>query len=1269
MSLTVYFAHTGAVLTLPKPIRYHRLIDFKRHVLEQFGIPDTAAVFVLTSYGLRLNFGMINEHEAVYVFDKRWFNDDAPIPGPLSAQLPPRILAARISAMFTALNLVLLFCSNFINDSQRPYDRALSQVKMMRLTTLHELWREKYSSLQRLPAIRIADRTIRLAEMLDERALESSATYVAKHLLLAEAEFDEMNNELTDLHEGKKIVDKEIESLRKESARRFAKDRKLEHEELHQVHHQDHHQDHNSDIQYDPRELVAFQHELAKRLRPILARVAALQMRSVAVQERLRKVTEGKGKEKKEDKKEEGMNGIKDKEIEEDGGYLPPIKIHEEYLALTIDLPLLVGLVLIEMRREREWSEYFADGVIAHVSEQLTALAEKERQFRRVWMLKLGRLLSRLDYGPLGGGDCELSVSIPRVEVTLGGHSAPMFAHLRELEVTREDLTKYVETVGHGLLHKTYRDLVRSTNNLKKVTEIVGLLGMDRGDEAAADATVVADLRARIRMLENLLHQQNVRNLLGWPVTRGSMLREGERSGETLGKKVDGRVEGGVDGEKKVNGGVDGKKVVGGSPTDLLLKSVYPRAESVLDASVVDKHLDNIRLRKELAATRGEWQEERSRMEKRWHEEMARLEREVAERESQREDVLKERENQIRKKEEILKERDDMLKERDDQLKKRDDQLKERDDQLKERDGQLKEKDNQLKEKDDKLKEIENTLNEKDDLLEKTKNTLNEKDDQLKETENTLNEKNDIIKKIEGMLTEKEDLLKTTKSTLNEKESLLEDALKETAGSVHHNEDELSHLEQEHSHLKSEHTNLQGEHSDLRSEYTKLQGEYERLENELSQLKSEHTKVQEEHTKVKEEHTNLQNEHSQTSATLEALRTEHKSTLADLLSNMAAKEAEFQQERRHLESDLREVRAQLDEKTDDYENLMEMKAGDDEERSRCVEEVREVQKMLESIKKERKNGEDGEDGENGKNEQVDENLFNLADQVKMAISQLVSDHTFSTASLTQALMTLTKASFSFFVEICLVLESMGLLLTHEDGAFRISRVKGLRNKEDENMPSLTVVADVEALKEKVEESVRKMQKEKGLENGDLKDLEKVEDFYPELYDYLQTVTFKKVHEEDETAEHFLLRAISKRFKDVESFAKRQTKENKSKQQDVSRMQQRLATKISMNNFTKGDLVLFLPTRIDREGEVDDGEQPWAAFNIGAPHYFLAEPVRGNRAWMVGRVEHIEQHVVTADSWADHDKNPFQLGVGVVWHMVTASEGLDSRVERWIEKSG
>ena len=108
---------------------------------------------------------------------------------------------------------------------------------------------------------------------------------------------------------------------------------------------------------------------------------------------------------------------------------------------------------------------------------------------------------------------------------------------------------------------------------------------------------------------------------------------------------------------------------------------------------------------------------------------------------------------------------------------------------------------------------------------------------------------------------------------------------------------------------------------------------------------------------------------------------------------------------------------------------------------------------------------------------------------------------------------------------------------------------------------------------------------------------------------------------------------------------------------MKKLMHKFNNKITLNGFQENDLVLFLPTRIDRPGEVNEDEkfQPWAAFNVGAPHYFLKTREIIGKEWFIGRVQKIIGHEVTEENFSSLDDNPFQLSVGVTWFMIEADE--------------
>lgn len=149
--------------------------------------------------------------------------------------------------------------------------------------------------------------------------------------------------------------------------------------------------------------------------------------------------------------------------------------------------------------------------------------------------------------------------------------------------------------------------------------------------------------------------------------------------------------------------------------------------------------------------------------------------------------------------------------------------------------------------------------------------------------------------------------------------------------------------------------------------------------------------------------------------------------------------------------------------------------------------------------------------------------------------------------------------------------------------------------------------------------------------------------------------------------------ITKRVKDMEYTAKKYSKDARA-YRDKSHMAQKEAhEKIAFKNFKEGDLALFLPTRNQATGA-------WAAFNVGAPHYFLREQDSHklrSRDWLLARIHKIEDRVVDlsksmssthlnvsdgrsfgetsngGDSF--EDDNPFDLSDGLRWYLIDAAE--------------
>lgn len=189
-------------------------------------------------------------------------------------------------------------------------------------------------------------------------------------------------------------------------------------------------------------------------------------------------------------------------------------------------------------------------------------------------------------------------------------------------------------------------------------------------------------------------------------------------------------------------------------------------------------------------------------------------------------------------------------------------------------------------------------------------------------------------------------------------------------------------------------------------------------------------------------------------------------------------------------------------------------------------------------------------------------------------------------------------------------------------------------------------------------------------SGELEMINWTHDDDPEIekknYDeYLNTVGFLDI---DSVCE-----IIVKRIKDLEYTAKKFSRDARSYRDKSHASQKEAHEKIAFKNFKEGDLVLFLPTRNQATGA-------WAAFNVGAPHYFLKEQESHklrSRDWLLARISKIEDRVVDlskslpvshlqisgrgslgeASTGADsfEDDNPFDLSDGLRWYLIEATE--------------
>lgn len=149
-------------------------------------------------------------------------------------------------------------------------------------------------------------------------------------------------------------------------------------------------------------------------------------------------------------------------------------------------------------------------------------------------------------------------------------------------------------------------------------------------------------------------------------------------------------------------------------------------------------------------------------------------------------------------------------------------------------------------------------------------------------------------------------------------------------------------------------------------------------------------------------------------------------------------------------------------------------------------------------------------------------------------------------------------------------------------------------------------------------------------------------------------------------------AVIKRVKEIEHTARKWQRETRAYRDKSHRAQSEAHEKIAFRSFKEGDLALFLPTR-------NQATRPWAAFNVGAPHFFLREQDSHKlrtRDWLLARISKVEERVVNLAKSLDggntandrrsigdgsdggasfDDENPFELSDGLRWYLLDAAE--------------
>ncbi|KAF2712485.1 hypothetical protein K504DRAFT_499577 [Pleomassaria siparia CBS 279.74] len=242
-----------------------------------------------------------------------------------------------------------------------------------------------------------------------------------------------------------------------------------------------------------------------------------------------------------------------------------------------------------------------------------------------------------------------------------------------------------------------------------------------------------------------------------------------------------------------------------------------------------------------------------------------------------------------------------------------------------------------------------------------------------------------------------------------------------------------------------------------------------------------------------------------------------------------------------------------------------------------------------------------------------------------------------------------------------LLETLGFVISYEDGAMVLQRIS--------KMSGSTIVGGADSLARSALALSPSPLKRPLDDYANLSFLQWSESTKPEEED-------QRYHELLDTLNRFNVdtfsEAVSKRMRDMEHTARKWQKEARAYRDKAHRFQADAHDKIAFRSFKDGDLALFLPTR-------NQATRPWAAFNVGAPHYFLREQdshkLHG-REWLVARISKVEERIVDLSKALDgtagrasmdgrsttsnsavsfEDDNPFELSDGLRWYLLDAAE--------------
>jgi len=244
-------------------------------------------------------------------------------------------------------------------------------------------------------------------------------------------------------------------------------------------------------------------------------------------------------------------------------------------------------------------------------------------------------------------------------------------------------------------------------------------------------------------------------------------------------------------------------------------------------------------------------------------------------------------------------------------------------------------------------------------------------------------------------------------------------------------------------------------------------------------------------------------------------------------------------------------------------------------------------------------------------------------------------------------------------DLARLLDSLGLSVTYRDGAFAVQRTSKLQNASTVLTEPSTPLVQNSAAQFPFRQTFEVSPNPASLQWMHAATVEEENEKFTQLLTKIDELHVGTVSE-----------AIIKLRRDVEWTGKKWKNEARNYRDRYHKAKMEGNEKIAFRSFKEGDLALFLPTR-------NQATRPWAAFNVGAPHYFLKEQDSHrlqHREWLVARISKMQERVVdlskmidslkggdgrsigeTSDGLSFEDDNPFELSDGLRWYLLDAAE--------------